>query len=114
VIISEPIGCLLVHERMIESYIAARDRFLKPGGLMMPTMGSIVLAPFADPTLYSDQVALNSPSPASRFLFSASMCAHTSSASQSRCMCAANNYTPRTPCTTYAKLAWQGGLLGQC
>jgi hypothetical protein len=45
VIVSEPIGFLLVHERMLESYIAARDRFLKPGGLMMPTTGSIVLAP---------------------------------------------------------------------
>ena len=45
VIISEPIGFLLVHERMLESYIVARDRFLKPGGLMMPTTGSIVLAP---------------------------------------------------------------------
>ena len=81
---------------MIESYIAARDRFLKPGGLMMPTMGSIVLAPFADATLYSDQVALNSLSPASRYLFSASMCVHTSSASQSRCMCAANIKTSYT------------------
>jgi hypothetical protein len=87
VIISEPIGCLLVHERMIESYIAARDRFLKPGGLMMPTMGSIVLAPFADPTLYSDQVPLGSHFPISKLFFSASMCAPTSSASQSRCMC---------------------------
>mmetsp|Transcript_10449 Transcript_10449/g.17187 ORF Transcript_10449/g.17187 Transcript_10449/m.17187 type:complete len:126 (+) Transcript_10449:954-1331(+) len=46
VIISEPIGFLLVHERMLESYIVARERFLKPsGGLMMPTTGSIVLAP---------------------------------------------------------------------
>ncbi len=39
VIISEPIGFLLVHERMLESYVVARDRFLKPGGLMMPTTG---------------------------------------------------------------------------
>lgn len=31
-LVSEPIGVLLVHERMIESYIHARDRFLKPGG----------------------------------------------------------------------------------
>lgn len=45
VIISEPIGFLLVHERMLESYIVARERFLKPAGLMMPTTGSIVLAP---------------------------------------------------------------------
>ena len=57
VIISEPIGCLLVHERMIESYIAARDRFLKPGGLMLPTVGSIVLAPFSDAALYADQLS---------------------------------------------------------
>lgn len=45
IIISEPIGFLLVHERMLESYIVARERFLKPSGLMMPTTGSIVLAP---------------------------------------------------------------------
>lgn len=31
IIVSEPIGFLLVHERMLESYITARDRFLKPG-----------------------------------------------------------------------------------
>lgn len=42
IIISEPIGFLLVHERMLESYVVARDRFLKPGGLMMPTIGTII------------------------------------------------------------------------
>lgn len=57
VIISEPIGTMLVHERMLESYIAARERFLKPGGLMMPTLGSIVLAPFSDAALYKDQTS---------------------------------------------------------
>jgi histone-arginine methyltransferase CARM1 len=40
IIISEPIGFLLVHERMLESYVVARDRFLKPNGLMMPTTGT--------------------------------------------------------------------------
>lgn len=30
-IVSEPIGVLLVHERMLESYLYARDNFLKPG-----------------------------------------------------------------------------------
>lgn len=44
-LISEPIGVLLVHERMIESYIFARDRFLKPGGAMVPSMGTIYVAP---------------------------------------------------------------------
>jgi type I protein arginine methyltransferase len=56
IIISEPIGTLLVHERMIESYIAARDRFLKPGGMMFPTTGTIVLAPFTDEALYKEQM----------------------------------------------------------
>ena len=57
IIISEPIGFLLVHERMLESYVTARERFLKPNGIMMPTTGSIVLAPFTDDALYRDQLA---------------------------------------------------------
>jgi histone-arginine methyltransferase CARM1 len=56
IIISEPIGFLLVHERMLESYVVARDRFLKPNGLMMPTTGSIVIAPFTDDQIYKDQL----------------------------------------------------------
>eukprot|EP01038_Epipyxis_sp_PR26KG_P010053 gene10053-13513_t len=57
IIVSEPIGFLLVHERMLESYIIARDKFLKPGGLMFPSTGSIILAPLSDETLYQEQVA---------------------------------------------------------
>jgi histone-arginine methyltransferase CARM1 len=30
---------------MIESYIVARDRFLKPGGAMVPSTGNIYVAP---------------------------------------------------------------------
>lgn len=56
IIISEPIGFLLVHERMLESYAVARQRFLKPGGLMMPTTGSIMLAPITDEALYKEQL----------------------------------------------------------
>ncbi|CAN0499969.1 unnamed protein product, partial [Laminaria digitata] len=55
VIVSEPIGFLLVHERMLESYVKARDRFLKPGGLMLPTIGDIVVAPITDETLHQEQ-----------------------------------------------------------
>lgn len=55
IIISEPIGFLLVHERMLESYVVARDRFLKTGGLMMPSTGSIVLTPFCDYALHKEQ-----------------------------------------------------------
>ncbi len=51
-IISEPIGVLLVHERMLESYIHARDHYLKPGGHMLPSTGTIHLAPFSDGALW--------------------------------------------------------------
>mmetsp|Transcript_6734 Transcript_6734/g.22672 ORF Transcript_6734/g.22672 Transcript_6734/m.22672 type:complete len:361 (-) Transcript_6734:204-1286(-) len=56
VIVSEPIGFLLVHERMLETYVVARQRFLKPGGLMMPTTGAIVLAPVTDEATYNEQM----------------------------------------------------------
>ena len=36
VLISEPMGTFLVNERMIETYLYARDHFLKPGGKMFP------------------------------------------------------------------------------
>ena len=57
IIISEPMGFVLVHERMLESYVAARDRFLKPGGIMMPTTGTIYVAPFSDDALYQETLA---------------------------------------------------------
>lgn len=56
IIISEPIGFLLVHERMLETYMVARDKFLKPGGLMMPTVGDIVLSPYSDEALFNEQI----------------------------------------------------------
>ncbi|KND03197.1 uncharacterized protein SPPG_02254 [Spizellomyces punctatus DAOM BR117] len=56
-LISEPIGVLLVHERMIESYLLARDRFLKPGGAMVPSAGTIYLAPFTDATLWTQTMS---------------------------------------------------------
>jgi len=40
---------------MIESYIAARDRFLRPGGNMFPTQSNIYFAPFCDEVLYAEQ-----------------------------------------------------------
>ncbi|KAJ9073915.1 hypothetical protein DSO57_1011591 [Entomophthora muscae] len=56
-IISEPIGVMLVHERMLESFIVARDRFLKPGGAMVPSQGSIYLCPFTDAALWSETMS---------------------------------------------------------
>lgn len=36
ILVSEPMGTLLVNERMLETYLYARDHFLKPGGRMFP------------------------------------------------------------------------------
>ena len=55
-IVSEPLGFLLVHERMLESFVTARERFLKPGGLMMPSRGTIHFAPFTDEALHTEQL----------------------------------------------------------
>ncbi|XP_019181150.1 PREDICTED: probable histone-arginine methyltransferase 1.3 [Ipomoea nil] len=52
ILISEPMGTLLVNERMLESYVIARDRFLGPNGKMFPTVGRIHMAPFTDEYLY--------------------------------------------------------------
>lgn len=35
-LVSEPMGTFLVNERMLETYLYARDHFLKPGGRMFP------------------------------------------------------------------------------
>jgi type I protein arginine methyltransferase len=52
VVISEPWGFFLFHERMVEAFLIARDRFLKPGGRMFPGTGRLWLAPFTDPELF--------------------------------------------------------------
>ncbi|KAI4317591.1 hypothetical protein L6164_025452 [Bauhinia variegata] len=52
ILISEPMGTLLINERMLESYVIARDRFLIPSGKMFPTLGRIHMAPFSDEYLF--------------------------------------------------------------
>ncbi|CAN8260209.1 unnamed protein product [Cochlearia groenlandica] len=52
VLISEPMGTLLVNERMLESYVIARDRFMSPNGKMFPALGRIHVAPFSDELLF--------------------------------------------------------------
>ncbi|KAL2922886.1 putative histone-arginine methyltransferase 1.3, partial [Bienertia sinuspersici] len=54
ILISEPMGTLLVNERMLESYIIARDRFLVPSGKMFPGVGRIHMAPFSDEYLFAE------------------------------------------------------------
>ena len=55
VLISEPLGVALVHERMLESYFRARDAHLKPGGKMFPSESTLYAAPFSDEALYHEQ-----------------------------------------------------------
>ncbi|GBF88352.1 histone-arginine methyltransferase-like [Raphidocelis subcapitata] len=50
----QPMGTLLVNERMLETYIYARDKFLKPGGRMFPQIGRIHAAAFSDALLYGE------------------------------------------------------------
>lgn len=56
VLISEPMGTLLVNERMLETYLYARKHYLKPGGKMFPSLGRIYAAAFSDETLYAELV----------------------------------------------------------
>jgi histone-arginine methyltransferase CARM1 len=56
-IVSEPIGVLLVHERMIESFLYARDHFLTPGGRLIPNAGNIFVAPFTDSHLWTQTMS---------------------------------------------------------
>eukprot|EP00916_Digyalum_oweni_P009220 GHVL01015568.1.p1 GENE.GHVL01015568.1~~GHVL01015568.1.p1 ORF type:complete len:586 (+),score=113.68 GHVL01015568.1:44-1759(+) len=57
ILVSEPIGTFLFNERMIESFLDARDRFLKPDGYMYPNKCVLFLAPFSDQTLYNETIA---------------------------------------------------------
>jgi hypothetical protein len=54
VLISEPMGTLLVNERMLETYVLARRHFLAPGGLMFPSLGRIFVAAFSDAALHAE------------------------------------------------------------
>jgi len=54
VIISEPMGTLLVNERMLESYIYARKHFMRPGGRMFPTTASIYFGLFREDVLHAE------------------------------------------------------------
>ncbi|KAI9905324.1 hypothetical protein PsorP6_013540 [Peronosclerospora sorghi] len=59
VVVSEPMGFCLVHERMLETFVAAGQKWRRPGPgfTMFPSVGTLFLAPFTDDTLYRDQMA---------------------------------------------------------
>lgn len=56
VIISEPMGYMLINERMLETYLHAK-KWLRStnGSLMFPSRGDLHVAPFTDAQLYLEQ-----------------------------------------------------------
>ncbi|KAJ3611616.1 hypothetical protein NHX12_021631, partial [Muraenolepis orangiensis] len=51
VIVSEWMGYALLHESMLHSVLFARDKWLKPGGLMLPCGADLYVAPIGDPVV---------------------------------------------------------------
>ncbi|XP_028666933.2 protein arginine N-methyltransferase 6 [Erpetoichthys calabaricus] len=45
VIVSEWMGYALMHESMLHSVLFARDKWLKPGGLILPSLAELYIAP---------------------------------------------------------------------
>ncbi|KAL4897222.1 S-adenosyl-L-methionine-dependent methyltransferase [Aspergillus ambiguus] len=57
IIVSEWMGYYLLFEAMFDSVIYARDRYLAPGGLMVPSHATLRIAPFADPDFVDSNVS---------------------------------------------------------
>lgn len=57
VIISEWMGYALLYESMLDSVLAARDRFLAPGGIMAPSECRMMLALAKVPEVWKDRVS---------------------------------------------------------
>ncbi|PIA35395.1 hypothetical protein AQUCO_03500047v1 [Aquilegia coerulea] len=56
VIISEWMGYMLLYESMLGSVVVARDRWLKPGGLILPSHASLYMAPITHTERYSESI----------------------------------------------------------
>lgn len=56
VIVSEWMGYCLLYESMLSSVIWARDRWLKPGGLLLPDHATIYVAPVCDDEIMVEKV----------------------------------------------------------
>ncbi|KAI9149133.1 Ribosomal protein arginine N-methyltransferase rmt3 [Paramyrothecium foliicola] len=56
IIVSEWMGYCLLYEAMLPSVLYARDKYLKKDGLLVPSSGTIWIAPVADPEYISDHI----------------------------------------------------------
>ncbi|KAG7396702.1 Histone-arginine methyltransferase carm1 [Phytophthora boehmeriae] len=59
VVVSEPMGFFLVHERMLETFVAAGKKWRQPAPSfkMFPSIGTMFMAPFSDDSIYREQMA---------------------------------------------------------
>ena len=57
VIVSEWMGYFLLYEAMLPSVLYARDKYLKPDGIMAPSSATMWIAPVADPEFVSDHIS---------------------------------------------------------
>lgn len=51
VIVSEWMGYALLHESMLNSVLYARDKWLQPGGIILPSKAELYIAPISDPVV---------------------------------------------------------------
>ena len=57
IIVSEWMGYCLLYEAMLDSVLWARDRYLAPHGLMIPSHMTLHIAPFADPDYIAEHIS---------------------------------------------------------
>ncbi|KAH6610974.1 s-adenosylmethionine-dependent methyltransferase superfamily domain-containing [Trichoderma cornu-damae] len=57
IIVSEWMGYCLLYEAMLPSVLYARDRYLKPGGLLIPSSATLWMAPVQDTEYMSEHVS---------------------------------------------------------
>ena len=56
IIVSEWMGYALLYESMLDSVILARDKFLKPTGIVLPSHAALFIAPIHDPLYHAQKV----------------------------------------------------------
>lgn len=56
IVVSEWMGYCLLYESMLDSVIYARDRYLRPNGLMVPSHATLKIAPLADSELRDEHI----------------------------------------------------------
>ncbi|KHN99273.1 Methyltransferase type 11 [Metarhizium album ARSEF 1941] len=57
IIVSEWMGYCLLYEAMLPSVLFARDKYLKPGGLLVPSSATLWISPVKDEAYVSDHVS---------------------------------------------------------